>query len=149
MILIAAVVLICGLGAAALMHRNSAAADPVAVSPMATFQSSAPQAVNAETAYSGSDGYYPSTPRPVYVRQQPIQPVQYAGAAPYREREVYRDGRVYRHGRSKEHSVEIVAGTAAVGAAIGAIAGGGKGAAIGAVSGGGAGFAYDRLTHNR
>jgi hypothetical protein len=43
--------------------------------------------------------------------------------------------------------VAIVAGTAAAGAAIGAIAGGGPGAAIGAISGGGAGFIYDRLTH--
>jgi len=54
-----------------------------------------------------------------------------------------------RHGRSTGKSVAIVAGSAGVGAAIGAIAGGGKGAAIGALAGGGGGFAYDRLTHNR
>jgi hypothetical protein len=54
-----------------------------------------------------------------------------------------------RHTRSTRKSVEIVAGTAAGGAAIGALAGGGKGAAIGALSGGAAGFVYDRLTHNQ
>ena len=32
------------------------------------------------------------------------------------------------------------------GAAIGALAGGGKGAAIGAIAGGGSGLAYDRMT---
>lgn len=43
----------------------------------------------------------------------------------------------------------IVGGSAGVGAAIGAIAGGGKGAGIGALAGGAGGFVYDRLTHNR
>ncbi len=62
---------------------------------------------------------------------------------------VYEERRVVRHGRSTGKSVAIVAGSAGVGAAIGAIAGGGKGAAIGALAGGGGGFAYDRLTHNR
>ena len=56
---------------------------------------------------------------------------------------------VRRHGRSTGKSVAIVAGSAGVGAAIGALAGGGKGAAIGALAGGGGGFVYDRLTHNR
>jgi hypothetical protein len=53
------------------------------------------------------------------------------------------------HGRSTGKSVAIVAGTAATGAAVGALAGGGKGAAIGALTGGAGGFVYDRLTHNR
>jgi hypothetical protein len=112
----------------------------------------------APLATSTGDGYYPLVGRPVYIRQQvasyPAGEPEYLegqdgggeytevrrpGARPYRE---------YHHGRSKKHSIEIVAGTAAAGAAIGAIAGGGKGAAIGGVSGAGAGFAYDRLTHN-
>jgi len=62
---------------------------------------------------------------------------------------IYEERRVVRHGRSTGRSVAIVAGSAGVGAAIGALAGGGKGAAIGALAGGGGGFAYDRLTHNR
>ena len=52
-------------------------------------------------------------------------------------------------GRSTGKSVAIVAGSAGVGAAIGALAGGGKGAGIGALSGGTAGFIYDRLTHKK
>jgi outer membrane lipoprotein SlyB len=50
--------------------------------------------------------------------------------------------------RSTKKSVAIVAGGAATGAAIGAMAGGGKGAAIGAISGGAAGLIYDRMTKN-
>ena len=109
--------------------------------------------------YAGSyqqDGYYSSTHRPVYVHQNVPQTVT-EEVINDREpvRTVYEGGRttrVYRtemhHGRSTGKSVAIVAGTAGVGAAIGALAGGGKGAAIGALSGGGAGFVYDRLTHN-
>jgi hypothetical protein len=62
---------------------------------------------------------------------------------------VYEERRVVRRGRSTGKSVAIVAGSAGVGAAIGALAGGGKGAGIGALAGGGGGFIYDRLTHNR
>jgi hypothetical protein len=98
-----------------------------------------------------SDGYYPSRMRPIYVRQS--APVEEAVQPAPPQRVVYRteyysDSHGRRHKRSKAHSVAIVAGTAAAGAAIGAIAGGGPGAAIGAISGGGAGFIYDRLTHN-
>ena len=60
-----------------------------------------------------------------------------------------RDYVVRRNKRTTGKSVAIVAGSAGVGAAIGALAGGGKGAAIGGLTGGAAGFVYDRLTHNR
>lgn len=56
---------------------------------------------------------------------------------------------VTRRHRSTDRSVEIVAGSAGAGAAIGAIAGGGKGAAIGAISGGVAGLVFDRMTANK
>lgn len=61
----------------------------------------------------------------------------------------YGERREVRHGRSTGRSVAIVAGSAGVGAAIGALAGGGKGAGIGALAGGSGGFVYDRMTHNR
>lgn len=81
-----------------------------------------------------------------YVRHihRPVRIVNRESAPVYTEREVVRT----HEGRSKKKSIAIVAGSAAGGAAIGAIAGGGKGAGIGALAGGGAGFIYDRLTHN-
>lgn len=54
---------------------------------------------------------------------------------------------VYR--RSRKKSLAIVAGSAATGASIGALAGGGIGAGIGAIAGGASGFIYDRLTHKK
>lgn len=68
-----------------------------------------------------------------------------------RRRYRYSNGRrVYNtRGRSTKKSAAIVGGSALGGAAIGALAGGGKGAAIGAVAGGGAGLVYDRKTHKK
>lgn len=51
--------------------------------------------------------------------------------------------------RSTGKSVAIVGGSAAAGAGIGALAGGGKGAGIGAIAGGAAGLIYDRKTHKK
>jgi hypothetical protein len=155
-VIAAVVLLLAAVGAAAWIHTSNS--HPLAA-PLAVSDAGTQYAPNAEPpAASTGDGYYPTIQRPVYIRQ-PVASypaaqsgyvegqddggeyteIRRPGARPYRE---------YHHGRSKKHSVEIVAGTAAAGAAIGAIAGGGKGAAIGGLSGGGAGFAYDRLTHN-
>jgi hypothetical protein len=60
-----------------------------------------------------------------------------------------RTKRVYVKKRSKAKSTAIVGGSAATGAAIGALADGGKGAAIGAIAGGAGGFVYDRNTHKK
>lgn len=75
----------------------------------------------------------------------------------YRDAYSYRDDRdryryepysQYRSTRSPGRSAAIVGGSAAAGAAIGAMAGGGKGAAIGALLGGAGGLIYDRATRH-
>jgi uncharacterized protein YcfJ len=89
----------------------------------------------------------PAYATPRYVRtvraEAPVQPeYEYVEPQGVRARRVH-------HRRPTGKSVAIVAGSAGVGAAIGAIAGGGKGAGIGALASGAGGFSYDRLTHNR
>lgn len=163
-------VAVCGLGVAGWMRRTDRPVENTVFTPQAGavgYQTTASGQYPPGTAYSGAvsvpqpvyatDGYYPSRMRPIYVRQQSVVepvvvPQEYTTSSPrrvYREQEYYTDSHGHRRGRTKTHSVEIVAGTTATGAVIGALAGGGKGAAIGAVSGGGAGFVYDRLTHNK
>ena len=83
--------------------------------------------------------------------QQPYADAQrpYDGRRPYYADRSEPRTRVVTRERSFGHSAEIVGGSAGVGAAIGAVAGGGKGAGIGALAGGGGGLIYDRLTHKR
>jgi hypothetical protein len=147
LVVVAALIAVCGIVGAAVYVHDRNAPSSTAINP-AVMSNTAGQAADGQT--NPTDGYYPSMPRPVYVRQaEPTERELAEDRQPYyRERDGSGDRR-RRHGRSKTHSVEIVAGSAAAGAAIGAIAGGGTGAAIGALSGGGAGFAYDRMTHNK
>jgi uncharacterized protein YcfJ len=56
---------------------------------------------------------------------------------------------VYVRHRSKKHQAEIIGGSAAGGALIGALAGGGKGALIGGAIGAGGGAIYNQATKNK
>lgn len=78
---------------------------------------------------------------PEDTRARPMQPASRTAPAPA--------AAPRRQGRSTGKSIAIVGGSAGTGAAIGALAGGGKGAAIGAISGGAAGLIYDRHTHKK
>jgi outer membrane lipoprotein SlyB len=92
---------------------------------------------------------------------QDVAPAVYHSGAPENQAAIvqvshHRHRRHYRHSRhvvvkkrSTKKSLAIVGGSAAGGAAIGALAGGGKGAAIGALAGGASGFVYDRATHKK
>ena len=130
---------------AAPVQANSSAAAPETVAAYSDPQAdryadaSAPSGCAQPVAYGYSTPSYASRYGVRVVRAQAVE----------EQPRVYEERRVVRHGRSTGKSVAIVAGSAGVGAAIGAIAGGGKGAAIGAIAGGSGGFVYDRMTHNR
>jgi hypothetical protein len=102
----------------------------------------------------------PPRPAPAAPLFEPVGAAAYvAPASPTRR--VVRSRRVYRthsyrprtrvvvRRRPFKHSVAIVGGSAAGGAAIGALAGGGKGAIAGGLVGGVGGLVYDRLTHKK
>ena len=102
---------------------------------------------SAPAARTSADLDQPRSYRP------PARPVdQTSSRDSYSRDDVDRNGGTGRSrvkGRSKLHSAEIIGGTAGVGAAIGALAGGGKGAAIGAIAGGGGGLIYDPATAHK
>jgi len=93
-------------------------------------------------------------PAPVPAYAASMAPAYASAPEPVPYRRYYRDSRGRRRyvvvrRRPFSHSAAIVGGSAAGGALIGALAGGGKGAAIGALAGGGGGLVYDRLTHKK
>jgi hypothetical protein len=151
-----------GLGAAAVTGWvRQTAPQPYNYDAAAAAQTPAPPAANAAydqygqpvgsgqpTAYDASGqplppgAECPRVPLPSYGSHRYVRTVRSS-------HEGYADRDDPEHHRSTGKSVAIVAGSAGVGAAIGAIAGGGKGAGIGAIAGGTGGFIYDRLTRNR
>lgn len=112
---------------------------------------------NAPVVYAPSPfGSETPAARTVPEYQAYAAPAAAAAYAPARTR-VAPQRRYYRSADGRRHyvvvrkrpfkrSAAIVGGSAAGGALIGALAGGGKGAAIGALAGGGGGLIYDRLT---
>jgi uncharacterized protein YcfJ len=110
----------------------------------------ASQPLLAPGAYPATSYGAPATSLPTYATRPAVRTIQARPVAQtYADRTSYTTRRTVVRERPKKHSVAIVAGSAGVGAAIGALAGGGKGAAIGALAGGGGGFIYDRLTHKK
>jgi outer membrane lipoprotein SlyB len=77
-----------------------------------------------------------------------VSPI-YAAAGVQRRHTVYRRQTVYVRHRPMKHQVAIVGGSAAGGALIGALAGGGKGALIGGAIGAGGGAIYNQATKNK
>lgn len=119
-----------------------------------THRSATPQSVYANPEPVSRDaitpvGYSDATAAPGFA----VQPVaaRYVARKPVARRYTprHRRTRVVVRRRKFSHSAAIVGGSAAGGAAIGALAGGGKGAGIGALAGGAGGLAYDRLTHKK
>ncbi len=133
---------------------------PVAVMPSSLDQSGMPAAASSTNLpmAASSTNCGPATVNPNYLTPVAYQaPVAYTPVVyrqPVQTRYVTRyvsrtPTRVLVRKRPFSHSLAIVAGSSAGGAAIGALAGGGKGAAIGALAGGAGGFLYDRLTHKK
>ncbi len=104
----------------------------VAVPPPSAVPRTSASAPLARGMFQVVPSYEPAPPPRAYYYQ------------PARRHAVY----VHRHERSFKRSAEIVGGSAAGGALIGALAGGGKGAAVGALAGGAGGYVYDRGTRH-
>jgi len=136
------------IGGTAAVVRHNKPAPPMATAPEASVPGYAGPLYDAQ---GNLVGYAPSQPAPEPRPASfaaPQAPTGAPAASPARQAAPVAP-RGTKRPRSTRKSVAIVAGTAGVGTAIGAIAGGGKGAALGALSGGGAGFVYDRLTRNK
>jgi hypothetical protein len=130
---------------------NPAAAQQTATQPAATdAQSNTAQSkpdADGMGADNGAVRHFSDASSPGYDAQPATYHTRQTLSRPYRDQSG--EPVVYHHARSKKKSAAIVVGSAAAGAGIGALAGGGKGAAIGAASGGVAGFIYDRMTAHR
>jgi hypothetical protein len=134
------------------MQFNAPADAPVldpAVLPVQSAAFGAPAPVNGSV-------YHQTAPAAQVIRTSAARRTASSGYATrpiqrvYDDRRIYDDApRSYTKRRSTAKSAAIIGGSAAAGAAVGAMAGGGKGAAIGAVAGGAGGYVYDRATRNK
>jgi len=107
-------------------------------------------AVPANQAYGTPPRTYGASPsQPTYALSRRVAPARVVPQRRYRRTSRARRRYVVVRKRPFSHSAAIVGGSAAGGALIGALAGGGKGAAIGALAGGGGGLVYDRATHKK
>ena len=95
----------------------------------------APPAPPAAVAQARPSALAPPA-RPATTARTPVRQTRHARRVVVRKRKL-------------SHSAAIIGGSAAWGAAIGAIAGGGPGAAIGALAAGGGGFIYDHFTRRK
>jgi hypothetical protein len=104
-----------------------------------------PAGMQAGNSYQARQTATAQEARPSALAPPPARPT--AARRPLRQTRHAR--RVVVRKRRLRRSMAIVGGSAAWGAAIGAIAGGGPGAAIGALAAGGGGFLYDPFTRKR
>jgi hypothetical protein len=102
------------------------------------YHQSAPQVVRTSAARRASSNYG----EPALRSRPRVYDDRRVNSAVYDDRRIEQP-------RSKAKSAAIIGGGAAAGAAVGAMAGGGKGAAIGAIAGGAGGYVYDRATKNK
>jgi len=115
-----------------------------------TYQSfSAPPPSPALRAYSAPAGGYADRAMTSQYTRRTVAPARVAPQRRYYRTSRGRRRYVVVRKRPFSHSAAIVGGSAAGGALIGALAGGGEGAAIGALAGGGGGLIYDRATHKK
>lgn len=153
--IIGGIALLTVFGLIAVTHRTETAEPLPAAMNTSSYRNPEPVSRNVTpVVYSASP--FGGDASPAAERSAVTQPVVQRYVAPPRRPVAQRSTssrsrrpRVVVHRRKFSHSAAIVGGSAAGGAAIGALAGGGKGAAIGALVGGGGGLAYDRLTHKK
>ena len=134
----------------AVAQPNTTVAEPSAATDSAAEPSQPPDQNRPDFDQGYKAGYQDA--------QRDCRPARAAARRTYARRAVYapRRGvagaRYYareHHGHSTRNMILTIAAPAALGAGIGAIAGGGKGAGIGALIGGGGGALYHLIRHRR
>jgi uncharacterized protein YcfJ len=152
-LLLGGVALLAVVAMIALTSRPEPAATPSYAPPTNAYGEPSAAVANTPVVYAVSP-FVPSEPAsPVPQEITAAAPVTAAAVTASRAVAPKNARRSRRHvvvkKRPLKRSVAIVGGSAAGGALIGGLAGGGKGAGIGALAGGAGGLVYDRLTHKK